>query len=416
MLILGGRMRTLIFTILFVYTVSIHGQWEKIEMETDQNFHSIFFVDKQVGWIVGYNGLILKTTDGGENWGIQSINTTKRFWSIYFINRNKGFIGGDNGLLFKTEDGGDTWTQINLYTNIFVETIQFVDENVGWVGGGTLYPRTGQIFKTTNGGETWLAVYGIHNYIVISAFFEDHRNGIAIGSNGFCARTTDGGLTWDDSYLTPYWFRTVYTTDHFSWIVGESGNIWVSSNDGDSWTNRSIFFDQRLEAVKFFNSNTGFVAGSNGLLLRTDNGGIFWEIQNSYTNSDLWEIFFIDEDFGWIVGDNGVLLKYSATPVSVEPATSVSPPEGLYLAQNYPNPFNPTTKIRYSIGNNVSNPKVLLSVYSVLGNEIATLVDEIQTSGNYEVEFNGENLPSGTYLYRLRIGEYTSTHKMSLIK
>jgi hypothetical protein len=91
------------------------------------------------------------------------------------------------------------------------------------------------------------------------------------------------------------------------------------------------------------------------------------------------------------------------------------------LYQNYPNPFNPTTKIRYSIPSvethsGASQQNVLLKMYDVLGNEIATLVNEEKSPGEYEVEFNAKGLASGIYFYRLIAGENIISKKMILIK
>ena len=83
------------------------------------------------------------------------------------------------------------------------------------------------------------------------------------------------------------------------------------------------------------------------------------------------------------------------------------------LSQNYPNPFNPTTKINYSIPN---SGLVTLRIYDLLGREVATLVNEVLASGNYIVEFNGSNLSSGTYFYRIESGTFIDTKKMILIK
>lgn len=73
------------------------------------------------------------------------------------------------------------------------------------------------------------------------------------------------------------------------------------------------------------------------------------------------------------------------------------------LKQNYPNPFNPTTTIQYSVPNNASF--VSLTVYSILGVKIVELVNEVQQSGSYEVNFNAANLASGIYFYRLQISD-----------
>jgi hypothetical protein len=89
-----------------------------------------------------------------------------------------------------------------------------------------------------------------------------------------------------------------------------------------------------------------------------------------------------------------------------------------YLSQNYPNPFNPTTKINYSVSNvGTSLIKFLhLKVYDILGRVVATLVNEYKSSGEYEVEFNGNNIPSGVYFYQLTVGDLISTKKLILMK
>jgi len=88
-------------------------------------------------------------------------------------------------------------------------------------------------------------------------------------------------------------------------------------------------------------------------------------------------------------------------------------PNQFDLAQNFPNPFNPSTTIRYSLSNNVM---VSLKVFDLLGNEIAVLVNEQKTAGNYAVEFDAGYLSSGVYFYQLRAGNFLSTKKMILMK
>jgi parallel beta-helix repeat protein len=83
------------------------------------------------------------------------------------------------------------------------------------------------------------------------------------------------------------------------------------------------------------------------------------------------------------------------------------------LYQNYPNPFNPKTNIGFRIA---EFGFVSLKLYDVLGNEVATLVNEIKSAGNYEVTFDASELPSGIYLYQLRSENYASTKKMLLLK
>jgi hypothetical protein len=83
------------------------------------------------------------------------------------------------------------------------------------------------------------------------------------------------------------------------------------------------------------------------------------------------------------------------------------------LSQNYPNPFNPITTIEYSVK---STAHITLRVYDMLGNEVATLVNERKESGIYSVVFNGSELPSGIYFCILTSKDYTESKKLILLK
>ena len=105
-------------------------------------------------------------------------------------------------------------------------------------------------------------------------------------------------------------------------------------------------------------------------------------------------------------------IKYSQTPTGIDQIENIIP-EMFLLHQNFPNPFNPTTSIQYAIN---SKQLVQLKVYDVLGKEVATLVNEEKTAGNYEVSFNASQLSSGVYFYKLQAGDFFETKKMILIK
>ena len=107
---------------------------------------------------------------------------------------------------------------------------------------------------------------------------------------------------------------------------------------------------------------------------------------------------------------------------------NVDAPEEFVLLQNFPNPFNPATTISYSIpalsviagssaiSGTQSTVNVTLTVYNALGEKIATLVNKMQSPGNYTVQFDARELPSGVYFYTLRVGDFISTKKMLLLK
>ena len=90
-------------------------------------------------------------------------------------------------------------------------------------------------------------------------------------------------------------------------------------------------------------------------------------------------------------------------------------PDKFNLQQNYPNPFNPVTKIKFDIASH-SVGQTFLSVYDITGREISTLVNENLQAGSYEVTFDGSNIPSGIYFYRLKSGNYFETKRMVLVK
>jgi len=88
-------------------------------------------------------------------------------------------------------------------------------------------------------------------------------------------------------------------------------------------------------------------------------------------------------------------------------------PKTFALFANYPNPFNPSTKIRYAIS---QTDFTAIKVYSILEKEVATLINERKTPGIYEIDFDGSDLASGTYFYKLQSGNFTQTKKMIILK
>ncbi|MEW6616880.1 MAG: T9SS type A sorting domain-containing protein [Patescibacteria group bacterium] len=132
--------------------------------------------------------------------------------------------------------------------------------------------------------------------------------------------------------------------------------------------------------------------------------------------------FFDEEDivvlfdrYGWT--DDASVVPYpidnfeDTTIVGVEDEPVI--PNSFKLFQNYPNPFNPTTSIKYEVS---SITNVRLAVYDILGREVAVLVNEEKIPGEYEIQFNGSQLSSGTYFYVLQAGNFSETKKMLLVK
>jgi hypothetical protein len=113
--------------------------------------------------------------------------------------------------------------------------------------------------------------------------------------------------------------------------------------------------------------------------------------------------------------DSATLAKLGVTRFTATEVRTISPaiPNALTLDQNYPNPFNPTTVIRYALPR---SGHVEIKVFNLLGAEVATLVDQVQSAGTFECRFDGTGLTSGVYFYRLQSNGFTATKKLLLLR
>lgn len=162
---------------------------------------------------------------------------------------------------------------------------------------------------------------------------------------------------------------------------------------------------------------SGFYAVHLGGCQRLPNGNTL------ITQSLIGKMFEVDSvgTVLWTYAPGGEIVKafryapsyYSGLAVLAAEQEVSTVPTKMSLSQNYPNPFNPTTAITYQ----VAKPgMVSLKVYNVLGKEVAALVNEVKSAGQYNVEFNGAGIESGVYFYKLTAGSYTDIKKMILLK
>jgi len=194
-------------------------------------------------------------------------------------------------------------------------------------------------------------------------------------------------------------------------------------------------------------NNLEFHITENNVFLRNGNVGKWEEQANTFkailkvllskrtTGVVTWNVWMIRDSDGQSSDRTPVLFRedgsakpayYAVQTILEDPTTDVEEskviPEEFDLGQNYPNPFNPTTTIKYSIpaavgnGHARSSTYVTLKIYDILGQDVATLVNKQQSPGNYEIIFNANGLPSGTYFYRLTVENYSETKKMLLLK
>jgi len=214
--------------------------------------------------------------------------------------------------------------------------------------------------------------------LLLSLFFPSVDTGFAIGGFSSAVSTTNGGTDWV-KMITPV-----------------------------SGTYNSLFFTS---------ITTGYIAGQWGtgnlpLIMKTTNGGSTWVEQPLVKVGILNSIFFADSDIGYACGRVGLMLKTTMGGV-VSVHSNIRLPDQYILNQNYPNPFNPTTSIQHAVSN---SQFVSIKVYDVLGNFVATLLNEVIPAGVHEVEWNASDFSSGIYYYKLTAGDPSTSPELSFVE
>ena len=408
----------LILTLLLFSLIQQANSQQIAKPDTIANFRDIFFIDEEYGWVVGSNGTILKTTNGGIDWEVIHLTLSEHISSVFFIDRELGWITTTyNDKIYITTNGGENWEHIVTIvgTAVSLMDIYFVNDSTGFVCRSAY-----SIYRTADYGYTWEEIIGTF-YETAVFDFVDEDYGWAGGHNSFKI-TTNGGDDWTSIDLLTYEFfvSNISLLDRYNgFIVGwgwfinnEDFNMFVSTNTGGSSLFHNVI-DSYIYDVHFNSPDTGWIAGSE--ILKTTDGGHNWTTLNPVVHTF---VFVGDKSWG-INFDNRILFSddgwETATvqfpePVNVKDNINEN---SYYLSQNYPNPFNPNTKIKFELRERVF---VTLKIYDLLGNEINTLVEEEKLAGNYEIEFNGEKLPSGVYLYKIIAGDFVDTKKMILLK
>lgn len=216
------------------------------------------------------------------------------------------------------------------------------------------------------------------------------------GTTGALIRTIVSGIgfslisVYDPDYNIP-----VELTSFTSSVTGN--NITLNWTTASEKNNRGFEIERMVAGQSTGWTRVGFVDG---------NGSVTTVSDYSFTDNNLqtgkYSYRIKQTDF------DGTYKIYDLTET-----VEIGVPAGFNLSQNYPNPFNPTTLIRYQLAN---SGKVTLTVYDMLGKEVATLVDKEQEAGYFEVEFNAGNLSSGVYFYKLESGNFSSIKKLTIMK
>jgi len=425
-----------IFFISNSYSFSNSGNWIIQQSPTAKNLKECFFINSATGWIVGDSGIILKTTNSGSNWFIQQSGIFSDIGSVFFINDNSGWatswifktdsVNYPGTVILKTTNGGDNWNRSMLPdTNNFYSNIYFLDPQKGFIGGVPDF-----IKYTTNGGASWINAISdsvlVNNLPMENISFLNAQTGYACGGTqdflGIVWKTTNEGLNWKPSFLGVDAINDMYlfSEDTLFAAAGDfkfGASYFKSENSGSNWTNHNLGYVGKVTSIAFRTKYEGWmtIGYQQKFFLTTDRGNN-WSILDPPNNSSIFDICFPDSLHGWAVGADGRILTYSIA-VNVN-ASEITLNKSFELNQNYPNPFNPSTTINYIIPTTIKGQtaNVRLLVYNNLGKEIVTLVDEKQNPGNYTVHFDGTNFPSGIYFYKLLAGDFSETKKMIVLK
>jgi len=417
-------MKKIIFTLLIIHFTMLiaNAQWIQQDSLTNQALLDVSFINRNTGWTSGRNGTILKTTNGGNNWINQNSGASnKSLYGLSSVNSNVIYCVGWFETILKSTNGGDNWIIIknglvgggHSYWGVY-----FINENTGWICGSGLI-----IFKTTNGGlsfdSTFMPIAHARD-----VYFRNPIEGLVCGEGAGMCRTTDGGTSWTQIVMpvgneAADFYKMTFIDNNIGFTQGVGNNkVYKTTTFGISWDSIARVPGADESYCIFFSSlNTGYCAGTYGRMFKTTNGGYNWRQENllKFNTAFINSLYFYNDSIGWAVGGAGKILFTSNGGQQLVQISNNNEqiPDKFQLFQNYPNPFNPTTKIEFNIAK-LSDVKII--VYDMMGREVQTLVNESLKPGTYETSFDASQFTSGVYFYRLTTEGFTETKKMILMK
>lgn len=308
---------------------------------------------------------------------------------------------GPEVLLSAANTGSENDIEVAVDNNNKIHIIYCT--NVGFNGGALRYwtNESGTLAEINTGisanGE--YPDITIDNNNVVSIVYR-----FAIGHALFVLRRTAGSgnpfaapvAITPEGIGNPAYWRTIDTDDN--------GRLYVTYQNSISTSPRGFFLvhgvgTNFVQPILIFEDSTGtYSSRGNSSIAARGNG----EIAITFEPAGLRN--------GEIASD--ILMKKGMLNlVNIDPVNEIA--EGYELSQNYPNPFNPTTNFEFKIA---ALGFVKLTIYDIMGKEVATLINKEMNAGTYNVTFDGSALTSGTYFYKLEAGDFSETKKMLMIK
>ena len=352
----------IVLGLIIFFQSQIYSQWKKItnipKPYDDAYYLDVYFLETnpRFGWACGKNGVVARTTDGGNKWDVTIIPFAYQLESIHFVNENVGYTSGlynggfASSAIFKSTDGGRTWFNVSPVGNIDVWGTYFINENLGFtIGGGCGNEQ--QFYRTMDGGKTWRVTRKNQFNSGLSDLLFDNVSGVGYAvSSGWIWKSKDFGLNWDlfsatgdndwqeEITLSGNTFLLPYSTG----CTGSSGGggARISTDLGKTW--REFNFGVPMFGSFLNNPTTGWVVGWKRSVYFTSNAGKTWTklVCGIPNDADLDDIWFINDTLGFVVG-TGIYKYIGYNTQKPKILASQSPPycEGdtviLYLNQTY---------------------------------------------------------------------------------
>ncbi len=384
-------------------------------------------------WAVGIRGAgALVSADSGFSWiernnGLDNLPAPTIISSI--VKGNKWFAGTESNGIYTSTDNGIQWISSGLVGEIPITAFALKGTNE------IIATRAAAdgVYRSTDDGNFWEQIMsGSTSPSGILSVAIGGAGNIFVGNaNGYVLRSTNNGANWTSSEVAlgagVRFLRQVGLT----WFAATGNGIYRSTNFGVSWSPSGLQGNNvNFIAIKNSADTLTLFASTNdaGVFFSSDNGNSWFPSNNGLPTLNITGIRSTGTYL--YAGTNGEGLwriRIDDLITNIDEETSKELPVEFHLSQNYPNPFNPSTKIKYTIpstplsfgdlpAGKAGGLGVRLIVYDVLGNEVATLVNEQKPAGIYEVEFNASQLSSGIYFYKLTAGSFAETKKMLLLK
>jgi photosystem II stability/assembly factor-like uncharacterized protein len=363
------------------------------------------------------------TSNSGTNW--KTINAPAGFYAFETIS-DSIFFGGGSEHVYVSSDTGRTWS---ITANYYVWS-SFYESVSQKLYLGTNHASNGicGIYTSSNYGFSWELLHVFPSTAfgqMITNLFVTSTNQVMLASVAYnyyptgninkLYRSIDNGSNWEIIFEDQYNYVSQIIEDaNLTLLVLAGGKLLVSEDEGKTWVTKTI--PQTRCLASGYNAKL-YRAYSNQIYYSEDKGSTWIETNNTgLSGIGIYDMVINHNNRIYLATNKGVY--YGEADSIVLSMEKFEPVKSFYLSQNYPNPFNPTTKIKFTIASNVKGEtsNVSLVIYDILGNEIATLVNEEKQPGTYEVEFDGKQFPSGVYFYQLKAGNFLESKKMVLIK